>query len=91
MLNYNKVLQDIFGLSIDDYKEETNLIKICGFNGYGKEYKKFSHELIFEGNYLKGERNGKVKKYSGYNLIFEGEYLNGEKNGKGKSYNIMVN
>ena len=79
LLNYNKVLQDIFGLSIDDYKEETNLIKICGFNGYGKEYKKFTHELIFEGNYLKGKKNGKgIEYYENGIKKTEGEYLNGK-------------
>ena len=43
--------------------------------------------LRFEGEYLNGEVNGKVKEY--YNqgkLLFEGEYLNGERNGKGKEY-----
>ena len=41
-------------------------------------------KLIFEGEYLNGKWNGKVKEY--YNngkLKFEGEYLNG----KGKKYN----
>ena len=41
--------------------------------------------MIFEGEYLNGEINGKGKEYY-YNgeLEFEGEYLNGKKwNGKG--------
>ena len=38
-------------------------------------------ELIFEGEYLNGERNGKGKEYYyNGNLEFEGEYLNGERN-----------
>ena len=42
----------------------------------GKGY--FVGNLIFEGEYLNGQRNGKGKKYDRYgNLIFEGEYLNG--------------
>ena len=73
-----------------DFSEENKVYKLNNGNGFIKGYNYYG-DLIFEGNYLKGERNGKVKKYSGYNLIFEGEYLNGEKNGKGKSYNIMVN
>jgi len=41
--------------------------------------------LIFEGEYLNGERNGKGKEYKCEGkLKFEGEYLNGERNGKGK-------
>ena len=44
-------------------------------------------KLEFEGEYKKGERNGKGKEY--YNdskLKFEGEYKNGKRNGKGKEY-----
>ena len=44
-------------------------------------------KLIFDGEYLNGEKNGKGKEYNDDGkLIFEGEYLNGEKNGKGKEY-----
>ena len=46
-----------------------------------------NNKLIFEGEYLNGERNGKGKKYYDYGLIFEGEYLNGKINGNGKEYN----
>ena len=54
--------------------------------GFIKEYD-YGGELIFEGEYLNGERNGKGKEYdySG-ELIFEGQYLNGERNGKEKDY-----
>ena len=41
--------------------------------------------IIFEGEYLNGERNGKGKEYDAIGkLDFEGEYLNGKRNGKGK-------
>ena len=59
--------------------------------------------LIYEGEYLNGKKNGKGKIFyksygisedeyflgekSGSNLIFEGEFLNGKKSGKGKEYN----
>ena len=48
-------------------------------------------EIIFEGEYLNGERNGKGKEYY-YNrkIIFEGEYLNG-KIWNGKGYNKKGN
>jgi len=58
-------------------------------NGKGKEYQICSGNIIFEGEYLNGIRNGKGKEY--YNdyddliLKFEGEYLNG-KEWKGKEY-----
>ena len=57
-------------------------------NGIGKEYvsEGTKSKLIFEGEYLNGERR-KGKEYDDYNgkLIFEGEYLNGERR-KGKEY-----
>ena len=77
-------------------------------NGFGKEYfsnndiyqfdrfDKFDRrrycELIFEGEYLNGKREGKGKEFNKDNkLIFEGEYKNGKRNGKGKEYNYGVN
>ena len=69
--------------------------------GYVKEYNYYNY-LLFEGEYLNGEKNGKGKEYYykrdllvgilGYNLNdrekvkFEGQYKNGERNGKGKEY-----
>ena len=46
--------------------------------------------ILFEGEYLNGEKNGKGKEYDYYSgkLLFEGEYLNGERNGKGKEYDF---
>jgi len=36
--------------------------------------------LIYEGEYLNGERNGKGKEYNNnFNLIFEGDYQNRKK------------
>ena len=52
--------------------------------GLINEYDEYNDELIFKGEYLNGERNGKGKEYYKGKLIFEGEYLNGKKwNGKG--------
>ena len=49
------------------------------WNGKIKEYDN-NGKLIFEGEYLNGEKNGKGKEYDYYGkLKFEGEYLNGEK------------
>ena len=54
--------------------------------GYGKEYN-CEGILMFEGNILNGERNGKGKEFNNEGkLIFEGYYLNGKRNGKGKEY-----
>ena len=54
-------------------------------NGKGKEYY-WNGKLLFEGEYLNGEKNGKGKEYKYGYLIFEGEYINGKRNGKGKEY-----
>ena len=70
------------------FDENGNIIyQIINGNGIKKIYDK--DKLLFEGEYLNGNLNGKVKKYYGNgNLLFEGTYLNGEKNGMGKEYNI---
>ena len=46
----------------------------------GKEYH-WNEEIVFEGEYLNGERwNGKGKEFDyDDHLAFEGEYLNGKK------------
>ena len=50
-----------------------------------KEFNK--KKLIFEGEYINGEKCGKGKEYDDYgNLIYEGEYLNEKRNDKGKEY-----
>ena len=47
----------------------------------------YKNKLIFEGEYLNEERNGKGKEYNKKGkLEFEGEYLNEERDGKGKEY-----
>ena len=42
-------------------------------------------ELVYEGEYLNGEKNGKGKEYCNGKLIFEGEYLY-NKRIRGKEY-----
>ena len=68
------------------YDENHNVIYEL-INGCGKvkEYNK-NNELIFEGEYLNGKRNGMVEEYNCGKLIFEGDYSNGKRNGKGKEY-----
>ena len=58
-------------------------------NGKGKliEYDNFDR-IIYEGEYLNGQKNGKGKEYKNGKLIFEGEFLNGiQWNGIRKEYN----
>ena len=87
LARYNKSLQKSMYFSINNYMYFQG--KCFEYDSYkkGKEYD--YGNLIFEGEYLNGERNGKGKQYD-YNdqLIFDGEYLNGKKyNGKGKEFN----
>ena len=54
--------------------------------GFIKDYI-YKYDIIFEGEYLYGEKNGKGKEYYDEGqLFYDGEYLNGEKSGKGKQY-----
>ena len=52
---------------------------------FGRKRKEYDDNgnLIFEGEYINGKRNGNGKEYKNGNLIFEGEYKNGKRiNGK---------
>ena len=87
-IKYNKSLQKILNISIANYKHFTGRYMIYDSKRIAKEYNGEDDELIFEGEYLNGKRNGKGKEYFGKinKLRFEGEYLNGKRNGKGKEY-----
>ena len=50
-----------------------------------KEYE-FYGDIIYEGDYLNGERNGRGKEYKYKSIIYEGEYKNGKRHGYGKDY-----
>ena len=68
------------------YDEGGNIIyELKNGNGKVKEY--YKGKLIFEGEYLNGEKwNGKANVYYGNGILsFEGEYLKGKKL-KGKEY-----
>ena len=85
MIIYNKHLQKIFGVNIKSYEKISERYKIGEKNGKGREYTIKGNSLVFEGDYLKGKRNGKGKAYyNGSKLEFEGEYLNGKKKWKRK-------
>ena len=52
-------------------------------NGKGKEYDKKTGQLIFDGEYLYGQKI-KGKEYKNGKLEYEGEYIQNQKwNGKG--------
>ena len=97
IVKYNKSLQKNININIINYKFISGRYIIYGSNGNGKEYNGENDQLIFEGEYLNGERNGIGKEYY-YDgeLKFEGEYLNGKKMEKVKNlllvnYSLKVN
>ena len=71
--------------NVKEYDKNSNIInEIKEGSGYYKEYDKSFGKLLFEGNYLNGERNGIFREYDKFNgkLKFVGKYSNGERNGK---------
>ena len=62
--------------------------EIINGNGNCREYNEQFGYLIYEREYLNGERNGKDKEYNkNDDIIFEGEYKEDKKNRKDKEYN----
>ena len=64
-------------------------LEIKDGNGKEEQYNYFYGKLVFEGEYINGEKNGKGKEYNYFygNIEFEGEYLNGKRwNGIIKEY-----
>ena len=59
------------------YDGKNNIVyELKNGKGYLKEY--YFNRLVFEGEYVNGQKNGKGKEYDWVgNVIFEGEYLNG--------------
>ena len=88
LIVHNNLMQKKVGLNSIDYrrvsgryiKKENN--KIIGYNSY-------NHEILFEGDFSNGKRNGEGKEYNeDGKIIFEGEYSDGKKwKGLEKVYN----
>ena len=92
LLKHNKILQSKLSINLTNYIFFTSKYIIYQTKQKAKEYNYCDDncsddKLVFEGEYLNGERNGRGKEYDvNGNLLFEGEYLKGERNGKGKEY-----
>ena len=84
MIRYNKQLQILILVNIENFKKLNGKYKKGEKNGKGKEYLVESNKLILEGEYLNGKRSGKGKEYyEDGHLLYEGEYLSNKKtNGK---------
>ena len=72
LLRYNKDLQKNININIMNYRHFKGRYIIYESKGIGKEYDK-NDILIYEGEYLNGEKHGKGKRYKDYNIIFEGD------------------
>ncbi len=72
LIKYNKSLQKKINLDITNYKQFSGRYIIYETKGVGKEYLANNNKLIYEGEFLYGERNGKGKEY-GY---FYDKHLN---------------
>ena len=87
IVKYNKKIQNNLGIKFSLYKIYSKKYIVVETDGKIKEYSRSNDDLLFEGEYLNGKRNGKGKEYyESDKIIFEGEYKNGKRNGKGKIY-----
>ena len=88
MAKYNLHIQNKLNLSILDYKSFFGTYTIYEGDGINREYYGYNDQILFEGEYLNGQRNGNGTLYNEDGvIIFEGKFLNGRKHGKGKEYN----
>jgi len=55
-----------------------------------KKYSKY-HDLLYEYEFIYGNKNGKGREFLNKKLVFEGEYVNGSINGKVKNYSLNGN
>ena len=68
------------------YDSNGNVIYVLN-NGTGQVMEFENDNLIFDGNYLNGKRDGRGKEYfSNGSLKFKGKYQNDKRNGKGTEY-----
>ena len=83
IVKYNKELQNFLFIDIKDYIEyyQKDILKEFTFDKTGKGIEKyFQFKKKYEGTYLNGKKNGKIKLYDFLeHLLFEGEYLKGKK------------
>ena len=63
LVKYNKKLQKQIKIELINYKFLSQKYIIFETNKKGKEYDSYYGELIYEGEYLNGKRNGKGREY----------------------------
>jgi len=86
-MKYNKSLQSILEIGLIDYRRFSKRYIIYEKNGKGKEYDGFEDVLIYEGDFLNGERSGKGKiLFKNGKINYIGQFLDGKRHGLGKEY-----
>ena len=91
ILKYNKSFQKTINISINNYKHFKGKYIIYESDEYGKEYNGYDDNLLYEGEYYNGEKNGIGREYDDKGeLIYEGEYLNGKRKNFIKSDNYII-
>ena len=93
LIKHNKIIKNRLDINLLDYQIYSGKYIVYEEKGKAKEFSILTNNLVFEGEYLNGRRNGKGKEYYNFEdenhkkfLKFEGNYLNGKKNGKGTKY-----
>ena len=87
IFKYNKSLQNKIDLNLESYKKRSGRYIIYDdTKNKAKEYSLLNDNLVYEGEYINGKRNGIGREYFYGKLDYEGEYLNGKRNGKGKEF-----
>ena len=80
LIKYNKFFQKMLNINIETYKSFNGkyILYDPKISKRGKEFNKLD-QLIYVGEYLHGERNGKGTEYQNREIIFEGKYKNGKR------------
>ena len=92
LIKSNKQLQKIIDISIINYSIFSGKYRIIEEKGDGIEYNIFNDEIIFEGEYLNGKKNGiGIEYHNNGKIKFNGEYKEGKKwNGKAYNYSEIL-
>ena len=61
LIKYNKKAQELIEINLFNYKIFSGRYILYEENGKAKEYSCYNDNLLFEGEYLNGKRNGKEK------------------------------
>ena len=88
IFQHNKKWQNNLQFTLIDYKRYSGKYSIYEGKDQIKIYNAYRdrNELLYEGGFSNGKKNGKGKEYDEEGFKYEGEFLNGKRHGKGKEY-----